>query len=454
MNFKLFFTPKELNEDQINNIYNLLRKEKICDIVYKPPRWVDLPVVYQYCCAKSLVFNRRKRQISGVGTSLVSYSEAFKRSIAEFVERYSLRIFNYFNFKKLKYKDAINAIKLEDVLIFSDKQIKAEKLKGRIATENDYFYFVEGYNLIKNKKILIPAQLVFVPFKRFNEKIIRESNSTGAAAGFTLLECLIKGILEIIERDAFMVYYLNNSLGYLLDLDENAKLKNICKNLNKYHLKVFTFFLPTDIRIYNIITVIIDKTGIGPAINCGACSDFILDKAIIKSIEEALQVLSWIRSYILLEKPKISQKKLDKNLFIEDLDIKERGYFWSKPEKLSIIKKWIDKSKKIKYSKLKRYLNNKKLETSKHKLAYLLDQIQKAFPNSHDVYYCKITHPKFIKYGFKVVKVIIPQFYPLYLDEDYKYLGSDRIYNLLFKLGLKNKPLSSKEVNKIPHFFL
>jgi ribosomal protein S12 methylthiotransferase accessory factor len=450
MNFRLFFTSKELDEDQINNIYNLLRREKICDIVYKLPRWVDLPIVYQYCCAKSLVFNSRKRQISGVGTSLISYSKAFKRSIAEFVERYSLRIFNHFKLKKFKYKDAINAIKLEDVLIFSDKQTKTGKLKGKIATESDSFYFVEGYNLTKNKKVLIPAQLVFVPFKRFNEKIIRESISTGGAAGFTLSECLIKGMLEIIERDAFMVYYLNNTLGYLIDLDDNAKLKDIYKNLNKYKLKAFTFFLQTDIRIYNIVTIIIDKTGIGPSISCGASSDFILENAIIKSIEEALQVLSWIRNYIVFERPKIFQKNLD----IEDFDIKERGYFWSRLEKLGITEKLINNSKKIKYSTLKKYLNSNKLKTNKHKIEYLVNQIQRAFPNKHDIYYCKITHPKFIKYGFKVVKVIIPQFYPLYLDEDCKYLGSDRIYNLLFKLGFKNKPLSLKELNKVPHFFL
>jgi ribosomal protein S12 methylthiotransferase accessory factor len=406
-------------------------------------RWTDLPPMFQVVSYKKL---KDGRQIVGAGSSLENEEKALHRSLGEFVERYSLQIFNNKNLKRLKYSDIKSkAVPFKEIMKFSEKQLKSGKLKSSIGGEDDYFLFTMGRNLLNNKKVLIPAQLVYTPL-HLREKILREPISTGAAASLSLKSSIVKGILEVVERDAFMIYYLNEELGYLLsNLERNPILRNIYNFIQKYNLEIYTFFLPTDIRVYNIITIIIDRSGLAPAVNCGAYSSVSLDKAIIKSIEEALQVCSWIRFCQYFEN--ISPKD-------ENYVIKKRGFYWSSIEKIPIVMKWIKKSKPIEYSRLKSYFKidfENKFKNKNYLFNFLIQEIDKL---NYSIYYKDITNPIFKKYGFKVVKVIIPQLQPLYLDERFKYLGGERIYKLLAKIGIKQRETTYKDLNKIPHFFL
>jgi ribosomal protein S12 methylthiotransferase accessory factor len=409
-------------------------------------RWTDLPPMFQVVSYKKL---KDGRQIVGAGSSLENEEKALYRSLGEFVERYSLSIFNNKDLKQFKYSDVKNkTIPFKEVMKFSEKQLKSRNLKGLIGREDDCFLFTTGRNLLNNKKVLIPAQLIYVSsyFRELKEKILRESISTGAAASLSLKSAIVKGILEVVERDAFMVYYLNEELGYLLsNLERNPILRNIYNFIQKYNLEIYTFFLPTDIRVYNIMTIIIDRSGLAPAVNCGAYSSVSLDKAIIKSIEEALQVCSWIRFCQYFEN--ISPKD-------ENYVIKKRGFYWSSIEKIPIVMKWIKKSKPIEYSRLKSYFKidfENKFKNKNYLFNFLIQEIDKL---NYSIYYKDITNPIFKKYGFKVVKVIIPQLQPLYLDERFKYLGGERIYKLLAKIGIKQRETTYKDLNKIPHFFL
>ncbi len=71
-----------------------------------------------------------------------------------------------------------------------------------------------------------------------------------------------------------------------------------------------------------------------------------------------------------------------------------------------------------------------------------------------EIVYVDISNNKLKKYGIKVVKVIIPQLQPLYLDERYPYLGGTRLYEVPIKLGFLKTAKQENELNKIPHPFL
>jgi len=65
-----------------------------------------------------------------------------------------------------------------------------------------------------------------------------------------------------------------------------------------------------------------------------------------------------------------------------------------------------------------------------------------------------VTTPEINKIGFKVVKVIIPELQPLYLDENFKYLGGKRLYSMSKILGYTKNETKEEDLNKIPHPFL
>ncbi len=68
--------------------------------------------------------------------------------------------------------------------------------------------------------------------------------------------------------------------------------------------------------------------------------------------------------------------------------------------------------------------------------------------------YVDITDKEIRKYGFVVVKVVIPQLQPLYLDERYAYLEEKRLRDAPIKMGLLKYSKTKNKFNKIPHPFL
>ena len=74
--------------------------------------------------------------------------------------------------------------------------------------------------------------------------------------------------------------------------------------------------------------------------------------------------------------------------------------------------------------------------------------------HSLEAVFVDVTTSQINKIGFKVVKVIIPQLQPLYLDEDFKYFGGRRLYSIPRVLGYTKAKTKEEDLNKIPHPFL
>jgi ribosomal protein S12 methylthiotransferase accessory factor YcaO len=106
-----------------------LKKNINVNVTYAS-RWTDLPPIFQFVSYKQF---KNGHQIAGVGSSLENEEKALYRSLGEFVERYSLRIFNKKELKRFKYSDVKNkTIPFKEVIKFSEKELKSRKLKGLI----------------------------------------------------------------------------------------------------------------------------------------------------------------------------------------------------------------------------------------------------------------------------------------------------------------------------------
>lgn len=408
--------------------------------IYKNTRWYDLPFIWQYAAFFS---NFKKNNIFGVGSSLISRKIAITRAFYELLERFSLSYPSLNKFLRLSFSEIDEDRTIPYNVWFKKNDVEKNKkinpkLIKNIPSLDDKLYFAWGYNLINREKVLIPAQLIYVPPKRFIEKIIRESNSTGAAAGKNLKQCLIKGILEILERDAFINYYLNEFFGERIDLSRFKNIKCFINKFRKYHLEIYSFYLPSDIEIFNVVTFLIDKSGMSPIINCGSASGFEIENCILKSLEESLQVLMWIRLL-----------SLTKRISTIDLNtLENRGFFWMDNKKLKLIYQWVNKSRKPKQlnSLIKKLKNNKN-----NRLNYLIEQIKN---HNYNIYYSEITSEKFKKLKVKVIKVIIPQLQWIYLGEDFKFINWERIKKIREINNLKPFDVDANKLNKVPHFFL
>jgi ribosomal protein S12 methylthiotransferase accessory factor len=303
--------------------------------------------------------------------------------------------------------------------------------------------WVSGRNLYNQESIWIPAQLIYVPyFYQDGEAIIRSPMSTGAAAANSLENALYCGLSEIVERDAFMVAWLKQlPLKYLpfsmvSDSTEPGRLIHKTKaSMERYRLKPSLFVLPTDVTSNVVMCVLEDKSGIGPAISIGAKASWSMESAVIGALEEAQQLRPWLRS--MLENDgvhTIERKSMDK------IGLDERARLWLSEVAVKSASGWLSNASEL----------TEMPSDQPSKLITLLQSIENAGGNC---YFVNLTTKKLENIGLYVVKALVPEFQPLYLDEQYADFVLQRLDGCENRLGAIPRRKQGA-VEPFPHPFL
>ncbi len=393
---------------------------------------------------KNISDGKSHKSTSG-GYSLDSEEMALLKFIGESIERYCLDVYKNKDLIFSSYKDVKNhAIDIHSIVAVSDKQKQNPYFKRFIISDTDVLGWVRGISLKTGKSTLIPAQLVYLSYTfPKNEKIIYMPISTGAAGGTSLLAALRRGICEIIERDAFLIGYLNKLSPPKIDLKslKNRDINHWLQLFERYKLELSVLDITTELGIPTFLSVVLDHTGIGSAVSAGLKTHLNPLEAILDSIKESQHPRCWVRRMAEEDSGKIKK--------IRPFDIKtleERALYWFPIKRINNISFLL----KRKAENLKKY-NFSSATSEKDQLRLVL---QKLWDYDMDAYFVDITQSKFRALGYKVVKVIIPQLSPFYLNEDVRYFGGTRLYNVPVTLGLRNKPLSEESLNQVPHPFL
>lgn len=412
----------------------VLDNPDIVTFVSKVYAYNDEPKLYQYSSYFKEKYNNILQNDSTASGISFDKNSALIRLIGEIIERYSLTS----NDKISAYKSYIELEQLKEKALNPLEIVKMMKSKMRLKYSNseaEKFRWTEARSLT-NRTILIPSQLIYVPYLFQNKELNLQSTiSTGAAAGTSIEDAIYRGICEIIERDAFMIAYLNKLPSPKINLKalKDVEILKIIEILERYKLECVLLDITTDIGIPAFASILIDKTEMGPAISVGLKAGFDIKKSIIGAIEESLMTRSWIRDELIYKNKNQTRKKIVST-------IEDRANFWIPTSSIQYLNFWLENSncKNIKLEKFKKTEND------------FLKIKKKLKDKKIDTFYVDITDEKIKKYGFTVAKVIIPKLQPLYLDERYP-LHAKRLYKFQQKEIIK-KPLNS--LNKIPHPFL
>lgn len=370
--------------------------------------------------------------IYGAGVSFKSKYMAILKCVCESIERLCMFCFNYNDFILSQYPELKqNAL---DPNLFINTAVQSSKTDYR----NVNFSWMNGFQGIKGENILIPAQLFFLNYKRLTGEIrLTEPISTGAAGGFDSDETLLRAIYEVVERDAFMTVYLNKIKAKKISVDSvnNDAVNNIHSVCSKYKLGLHLFEITNDLLIPTYLSILIDKTGIGPGITLGLKAGMNRVAAITGCLEEAFLSRTWLRYEITIKRrrniPDIDYKNMSS--FIS------RGSYWYKTNKIRLLN-FLIAQKNSKFApkkvdiKFKSELNNVYQLLKKRKI---------------EIYYTDISLPNFKKLGFIVYKVIIPNLQPLYFKESSPLINVNRLKSVADYFGKKYTG-----PNTIPHPFL
>lgn len=406
-------------------------------------KFPDEPFVYCYCVETN------GNEANEEGADFLDQGNALWKAIREAVGKYLWLNANHFYKKSVRksYRElGSRALDIFSLTGFSDEQKNSENILKFDQDTN--FGWVKAQSLDGKKEFFCPVQLISAKYFRENvktrknpeknEPMLRWVVSSGLATGKSYTEAAVKGILDLIEKDAFTISYLNKISPPIIDLnhlsEQDEELKNIIDGIKRYELEVYLLKLPTDFSAHVILAMVIDKTGKGSALTVGASADFDLKQAILDSLSEATAI-------------RLANKKKYKNDYAieaESMNEKTRTRYWMDEKKLTDAE-FLLKGEMIQLDLPKRFFDKlKDKKYYKDKLGELEIQLGN---KKYDTYIADISTKKLRKMDLNSVVVIIPELQPMHSDESLPYFYGRRLSEVPKKTGY----VSAGSLNKIPH---
>ena len=157
------------------------------------------------------------------------------------------------------------------------------------------------------------------------------------------------------------------------------------------------------------MTITLDRTGIGPAVNIGLRSGFTIEDAIFGSMLESIQCRRTTR---IIKSTKYAGRKIRSD---ELSTINNRYFYWYDLERISDLNFWLSSDDYIERGDLN------DVPTQHRNFEYLKTLMRE---RGYNLLSSDITWPEIKKAGFLVYKVVVPELHPLYLNEAMKCLFS------------------------------
>jgi len=438
---QLFATETTETWGSIDTIYNL-QSLGIIKNFSKRKSFSDEPPLFAYTAQYS-----DARYASGV--DFLSEKKAAGKAIGEAIERHLWGHSNFFSSHKIikTYKEIQKrALNIFSLAGFSEKQKK--KHPGLQFTEETPFAWIYARSLTSGTKILCPIQLVSslyfwknvkTPWNKDGvEPMLRWCITTGLATGKSLEEAIVAGMLEVIEREAFMIAYLNKLSPPIINLEhlasQDEEVGRVLRKFKRYNLEVHLVTLPTDFPVHVVLAIIRDHSGRGPAMAVGASADFNLKTCLLDALSESTSVRHSIKNTY---KNPIHSKHIGR---------KERLMYWAKQENSNKIN-FFTRGKKINiHLKESVYAQSRECRHDKKQLEILVQEFRR---QNEEVCYVELSLKETKFLGFRTVFVVAPGLQPMHLEEEIPYFGGERLKTVPEKLGYK----PAKELNKEPHPF-
>jgi len=330
-------------------------------------------------------------------------NHAIMAAIGETLERY-VGVICSFEVKKQNEIPNEKIIAHNEFALFSEEQYKNPDFPWKIPNPNDAF-FCKANSIYDNSEVYVPQELIGIGSRVSTHTL--PSTSTGLAAHSGKLEALLSATLEVLERDALTVYWLNSFGGREIPLN-----KSFTYEVKKRHGEVYCFDITQSWNPFPVVIVcgFLYKEGIKRYSLGSACRPN-LDDAVQKACSE------WIQGCIFAGFYKEHHPDLDFK-HISDVDSFDahavyytiKPFDWDKTP-LIINKKTYKNPPEYNYFKDK---------TPAESLEFLLRHLKQA---NIRFYYKNITTRDVSNLGVCVIRVISPELSLLHGDENMMFLG-------------------------------
>ncbi|MDZ8237033.1 MAG: YcaO-like family protein [Nostoc sp. ChiQUE01a] len=405
----------------------------------KPYTEFEFPVLWQ---AELANFQLRKQPDDlryGVGRGMTD-EQAIFGAVGEAIERYCGSIVHGRQIVVSSYEElGDDAVRPPAFFSFSNKQYSDPIFPFPVFDPAMQTSWIAGISLATNQQILVPVSLVYFDWDSdLSGDYILPVSSNGMASGPTLEFAAYSGLCELIERDAFIITWLNRLPAPRIYFHHRPGIETeIARHYARFGIELVTFDLTTDIKVPVVMAMLIDHSGKSPAVATGLGCHLDGPTALRKAIFEVCQS----RFGDIQRMAGGAGANLNQYSDIKSLD--DHSAFFYTTARLGELDFLFHHNQSLKVEDLPTYASQSEVE----KLRSLIVKLHSV---GVEPYLVELTTPDIKSLGFRVVRTLASGLVPIYFGYGQEPLGTQRLFDVPEKLGYGGQR-TEDDLNPCPH---
>lgn len=380
-----------------------------------------------------------------------SYADSTLTAILEGLERYcGIRSNGKRTVVQGSYRELESqAMNPESVGVHSEKQHASGACHYPPFDPDRLMTWVWGYSFQQDRPILVPESLAYYGGGCGHGYVFETSN--GCAMGGSLEEAIFYGILEVVERDAFlMTWYAQLPLPRLdLSSVQDRELQLMIARLRAaagYDVHVFNATMENGIP--SVWAILKNRKPHGPNLVCVAAAHLDPVRAVKGAIQEMAGMIGLIEHNMQTEREKMAAMLDDPSLLT---DMAEHCVLYGLPQAEGRLRFLLNEDRQLEP------FDTAFTWPAKHHadLTDDLKDVLQVFERLRlDVIVVDQTTPEMKRNGLYCVKVLIPGMLPMTFGHgNTRVTGLERVLNVPVQLGYVQQPLTVEQLNPHPHPF-
>lgn len=306
--------------------------------------------------------------------------------------------------------------------------------------------WVGGRNLVTDQKTLIPRRITrwFIANGE-REEVFAHATTNGSAGYFTKVGAVLRGLLEVVQRDGLLVHWLTMTPPEKIRVETLPRnLLERVRRLESYGLSIHILNV-TSLSIPSVIVAITNThSKYAYQVTLSGAADVSFHDAIENALREIM--IGSEMFYYPEEGTKTGLEKTEPEPFLSRFGKAERQLYWRGSGRMKNFE-WFISGDAVPYQDICQKYDAPILKKDSHKLGWCIDRLK-----SYGTDYCPVVYfPKNRiqkELGFYVAQVFIPKAFPLYLVEYMGTFDSDRLEEFA-----RSRGRSEWVLNPFPHMF-
>jgi ribosomal protein S12 methylthiotransferase accessory factor len=368
--------------------------------------------------------------------------EAIASAMGEALERYCGFQWDPRRIVRAKWNDLQPAaIPAEDFVLYSDRQYLSKDWPHPRWKRDVDVAWINGVELPSQKPVAVPASLAYLFHATARvEDFFAPTTSSGLACGATRGSAIFAGLCELMERDAFLITWMNRLPAIELELAHTRGLvQAICQHYASFSVQVRCFLLPSDLPAAVVMAVSFDPDPDKPAqvvgLGCHPNPEIALTKALLELCQGRPSEANRFADHP-------PRGRLTRYENVKTLD--DHSAFAALPERRDEFAFLWARDAKARVSDLRNESHGNLGKDLEYCVAELMAK-------GCRVAYVDLTLPDLAGYDVHVVRAIATGLHPIHFGFGQERLGGKRLFELPQQLGFADRVHTEADLNPCPH---